>query len=60
MLSEALQDSFGYLLLVLLPVESAEHVTVQLRVEPVLRTDKLSVEICGASSVFHLFDEFRN
>ena len=54
--NEAIQDSLWHLLTYFLVVVS-QHVTVELRVEPILRTDELSIEICGAACIFHLFQE---
>lgn len=54
---EAFKDSLRHSHARLL-VEGHEHVSVQLRVEPVLRAEKFSVKICGDCCVFGFLEKF--
>ena len=43
----------------LFTIEGSQHVPVELRKEPILRAEQLSIEVCHHSNFFHLSEEFR-
>ena len=55
---ESCHDGLGDLLLQLL-IENCQQFAIGRRIEPILGTDQLPIEVCKAADFFRLFDEFR-